>query len=191
MSYTSEVWHNFHLNVDYHFQVPFVQLLGVHSRLEDDPICASASAGCANCSNTPTLPKQPNRYGSAGHGRSPKTWKCQWRFETKPKKKSKNVGKCGQYKCFKWETVFLPNFIYVPTDFHCPSKKVLFWDFPGSTHFIPKKSRVRVSLFQALRLFDATETRYFFFVWTWHLAYPKIDGEFNSKYLRQTMSGSN
>ncbi len=48
---------------------------------------------------------------------------------------------------------------------------VLFWDFPGSTHFIPKKSRVRVSLFQALRLLMQQKqgTSFLFGLGTWHI----------------------
>lgn len=79
------------------FQAPSVKLWGVILLVY--PIFALA--GCANCSNTPTLPKHRNRFGSAGRGRSPRTSKCQWRFETTKAKR-------GQYECFKCETVFLP-----------------------------------------------------------------------------------
>lgn len=99
------------LSGSYHFQVPFVKLWGVI--LQEYPIFAPA--GCANCSNTPTLPKHRNRYGSAGHGRSPKTSKCQWRFETTKEKR-------GQYE---WDC-FLTLIFNIPADFHCPSSNRVF-----------------------------------------------------------------
>ena len=55
----------------------------------------------------------------------------------------------------------------IPADFHCPSKKVFFEDFPGLVHFILKNARFVSPCFRPYAFLMQQKQGIF---WAWHLA---------------------